>query len=772
MINRILYFFVFLFSLYVTLHSQDKISEISVGKAPVLVNPLPPTVIPGAGPLAWSSRAFGYNISGGSVAKGPVKFFLNAPGSLTSISEDPQNTNYLQAGCFDGNGTWWGIRYGMTALVMIDTSTGAITTWVNTIGTTNVTGLAWDFTTNTMYASDFSAGICKIGTLNLLSGVFTALPGTIGPGIILDIACSNSGQIYGHMTTSPSSSSQIYSINKTTGVGTLIGPTGFNAYYAQGMSWDHRVDSGYIAGYNYPSAMGELRKINISTGATTLIGSFGCQLDGFAIHGAPGPQIIHTPYPNTQNITGPYIQNAIITTPGSGIIPYWTKIFWSRNNPVITDSLQMTNTSGTNWTGNIPGNGTSATYRYYIRTKDSLGRVSVVPPGAPATLYTFTAFSTDTSKPVITHTPIGNTSKYKWPPTVNCSVTEPYGIDSVWVRWNKNSDAYKRFNLSHNSGNNWSGPFNADTSQIAEFDVIHYRIIARSSSAQHTLDSTALYSFTIINPVSLCIGTGTTASNYPFTTYWEDGRTDMLFLSSEIIAAGGHSGTFVGIGFDVVEADSVSINGFNIKLQTTGATSISAFTNTGWTICYNGTYSVKGAGRRYINFTTPFYWTSGQNILIEVCYNNSFYTNNSTINATPSAGLMVGYSADLPSGDGCIAAWTANSLPYRANVCLLNFPIGIGNINTGIPNKFNLSQNYPNPFNPNTKIDYSIPKKGFVSLKIFDILGREIKTLVNENKTVGNYSIDFNGTEFPSGVYFYKLTCNDFTDVKKMILIK
>jgi len=89
-----------------------------------------------------------------------------------------------------------------------------------------------------------------------------------------------------------------------------------------------------------------------------------------------------------------------------------------------------------------------------------------------------------------------------------------------------------------------------------------------------------------------------------------------------------------------------------------------------------------------------------------------------------------------------------------------------------IPNKYRLSQNFPNPFNPKTRIEFSIPKQNYVTLKIYDILGREIKTLVNELKSPGIYIADLDGSEFSSGVYFYRIEAGDFTDVKKMILIK
>ena len=89
-----------------------------------------------------------------------------------------------------------------------------------------------------------------------------------------------------------------------------------------------------------------------------------------------------------------------------------------------------------------------------------------------------------------------------------------------------------------------------------------------------------------------------------------------------------------------------------------------------------------------------------------------------------------------------------------------------------ISDKYILMQNYPNPFNPSTTIRYSIPKESFVTIKVYDIIGREIATLVNERKAAGNYSVKFNAGNFPSGVYIYRIQSGGFTDTKKFILLK
>jgi hypothetical protein len=99
-----------------------------------------------------------------------------------------------------------------------------------------------------------------------------------------------------------------------------------------------------------------------------------------------------------------------------------------------------------------------------------------------------------------------------------------------------------------------------------------------------------------------------------------------------------------------------------------------------------------------------------------------------------------------------------------------------------LPSKFSLSQNYPNPFNPSTIISYQLAKNSRVSLKVFDLLGREVTTLVNGVRPAGTYTATFNAVNLPSGVYFYRLTANatqmesgqagTFTETRRLLLLK
>jgi hypothetical protein len=96
---------------------------------------------------------------------------------------------------------------------------------------------------------------------------------------------------------------------------------------------------------------------------------------------------------------------------------------------------------------------------------------------------------------------------------------------------------------------------------------------------------------------------------------------------------------------------------------------------------------------------------------------------------------------------------------------------GVGNT-ANTPGRFYLHQNYPNPFNPLTTIKYELAKEVNVKITLYDVLGKEVMRLVNENKKAGTYTVDFNAVNMATGVYFYRIEAGDFREVKKMILIK
>jgi hypothetical protein len=125
----------------------------------------------------------------------------------------------------------------------------------------------------------------------------------------------------------------------------------------------------------------------------------------------------------------------------------------------------------------------------------------------------------------------------------------------------------------------------------------------------------------------------------------------------------------------------------------------------------------------------------------------------------------------------------APNLPYYYRVRAYNIGGASGNSNiisvtitdvenTSSPISYRLYQSYPNPFNPSTKIKYDLPQSSFVAIKVYDITGKEVKSLVNVQETIGYHEVVFNADDLPSGVYFYRLIAGNYSEVKKMILMK
>jgi len=116
--------------------------------------------------------------------------------------------------------------------------------------------------------------------------------------------------------------------------------------------------------------------------------------------------------------------------------------------------------------------------------------------------------------------------------------------------------------------------------------------------------------------------------------------------------------------------------------------------------------------------------------------------------------------------------YSLSSICSDQNLFLKSRKKEIGYQGSFVVESYDLAQNYPNPFNPSTTIKYQIPEDGMVTLKIYDILGKEVKTLINEQKATGRYEVKFDASDLASGIYLYRLSVNDFISVKKMLLLR
>lgn len=203
----------------------------------------------------------------------------------------------------------------------------------------------------------------------------------------------------------------------------------------------------------------------------------------------------------------------------------------------------------------------------------------------------------------------------------------------------------------------------------------------------------------------------------------------------------------------------------------------------------NQTITVSPSISNYtVNYKTQFKLISQLSpggIPVTINGGNAFYDSASTVNISPTPLQLVYNGKEYyfqrwnGAGNGSYSGTNPNVIINNMNNVIVQTavydtipPIGIQNLNTGVPQVYSLHQNYPNPFNPVTNIKFDIPKSSDVKITVYDLLGSKVGELFNGRLEAGFYSVDFNASSLSSGIYFYRIDAGDFSSVKRMVLVK
>jgi len=395
-----------------------------------------------------------------------------------------------------------------------------------------------------------------------------------------------------------------------------------------------------------------------------------------------------------------------------------------------------------------------------------------------------------------------------------------FTIKYAMVVWETNKFGRQSiFGCTYRSSTGWSSPFiidssgNNSTPQVVCFDSTNYAITYKSGGdIKYLRYNLLLHSFFSKQNITL---TDSLNCSNPYIFYY-----DQIFSKSSLT-----------ISYE----KEISQTQRAIFYRTGGKDSIPSNENSSDTIAYSGINTNKGFARIYsycgvfeanrngkINiYATTFF--DQNNHQFRVIENNSFNNTNyvgtdySITDLSDTTNAVFAYIRKSTSGVQLILkSWFPdpvlinisnfenyqskiglnNSIRVQGALCFrywfvynkdssnMDFPSTIygvyftnclANINSYSPNnpgEFILYQNFPNPFNPKTNINYSIPTTQYTILKVYDILGNEIALLVNENQNAGSYSVEFDASNSPSGIYYYKLEAGDFSEVRKMVLIR
>ena len=325
-------------------------------------------------------------------------------------------------------------------------------------------------------------------------------------------------------------------------------------------------------------------------------------------------------------------------------------------------------------------------------------------------------------------------------------------IFSVAVPTSVNGSVWR----STNNGHNWEGTNLNNITELSSLAATGGYIIAgayggvyRSNDSGNTWSSFTIAGSTYIHCLAV------------------DGINLYAGTNHGIYASSNYGASWSGIGLDSCNVYSIAANGSNI------------FAGIESPYFPSGVFRSVNNGANWSRTTLPdgasAIAISGSNIIAAV--------NNHGISLSKDNGITwVEKNEGFLYNPGVYDLLIRNNYIYAATLSYngsgsvwrreLSDIIGIQTISTEIPSKYSLYQNYPNPFNPVTKIKFAIPESGFTTLKIFDALGREVQTLLNEKLSPGTYEAVFNAAILPSGIYLYRIQSGSFTKTLKMTFIK
>lgn len=495
------------------------------------------------------------------------------------------------------------------------------------------------------------------------------------------------------------------------------------------------------------------------------------------------PWITHTPLTNTEDTTA---QTVLVTVRSRvPLVPESTAVVYGTGGTFTgTALLSPINPPGT-YSAQVPSLGNGVTVSYYIKTKNANNSVRL-PLNAPTGYFSYQV-GPDNAGPTITHSDLGNQSIASWPPTITAVVTDPSGVASVHVEYSKNGIPQTPFNLSFLNGD-YVDTLHLGRGQVNPGDSIAYRIVATDNAHQSNTSSyppSGFIGFTVKNYANLDFTFENTSEGFTGTNDWQWGVPVIPSPAS-------HGGTKC------------------------------------WGTILNGNYTV---GPRLSSLTTPtfavfssrasfsfWHWYEMQSRFdganVKVSVNGGPFQLIQPVDSFPQASIYNGFGNPLGGQPGYSnvggttwskATFELTGIASEGNTIAIRFDFGSDNsiqyrgwyiddfssdgfgtqIPTGVgagnrtPMRFALDQNYPNPFNPSTTISYELASQTHVLLKVFDVLGREVATLVNEVKPAGRFETTWDARlpggqarNVASGLYIYRLEAGSFMEVRKMVLLK
>lgn len=444
---------------------------------------------------------------------------------------------------------------------------------------------------------------------------------------------------------------------------------------------------------------------------------------------------------NTEQTNTPYTVTATITTKAT---LQSVDLFWDNDGSFPYKKIPMTLSNG-KYTAEIPAQTSSATVEYFVLAKTSKGSL-------PYLLLKFYV-GPDTVKPTLTIIDsLKNTLSINSSTELSVLVSDDIGVDSLSVKihYKVNSGAEQSITIAKSSGDVYKGKI-IPTQPFTSGDVVTYYLTATDISQGKNVGRTPS------DGVKQFIVGRELVDDFEniFSNKWDLGLWN---YTTKLKYKGSYSMT-----------DSPDSN---------------YKPNTERTLTLKQGYNLEPFTSAMLTYYRRYSIDLSDTVFVEVSNNGTTWYTLKKLN-----GLTL-WQQDKLSLNAFVGTGNANvTFRFRfktdptdemkdgiyideVEILTNNFTVGVLSESEHTPNKYSLAQNYPNPFNPVTAVQFTIAQESFTTLKVYDAIGREVAVLVNERKAAGSYKIHFDASQLASGVYYYKLTAGNFSDVKKMVVIK
>ena len=330
---------------------------------------------------------------------------------------------------------------------------------------------------------------------------------------------------------------------------------------------------------------------------------------------------------------------------------------------------------------------------------------------------------------------------------------------------------------------------NKDVGNVATFDVsslstgftYYYRVRASNANGTSTNSNIITVDTGVLDAPLARSATNITTTS--FTARWNSSATATTYLLDVSTASDfstfitDYNGKDVG---NVTSCNVTSLSGstiyyYRVRASNSGGTSANSNTITVTTLLA-APVAIAATNITTSGFTANWNASTGAtNYWVDVSTTDDFsnvlasYNNKSVGNVTTH--IIISLTPNTTYYFRVCASNSSSTSPYSNTITVTTNVTGVDDL-LNLPTRFDLSQNYPNPFNPTTTIKYQIPEETFVGIKVYNLLGSEVTTLVNEMRTVGTYEVKFNASQLTSGIYIYKIQAGQFSQMKKMVLVK